>query len=51
MKVGGYGLEDSVCQVLQVDDGNVNASLDFRVTQGIFRRNLIGQRAAGERDR
>lgn len=43
MDVGGDGLEDSVRQVLQVDDGDVNPSLDFRVSKSLFRRNVVGE--------
>lgn len=42
VEVGGDGFEDAVRQVLQVDDGDVDSSLDFRVGQGFLRRNLIG---------
>lgn len=45
VEVGRDGFEDSVCQVLQVDDGDVDASLNLSMSQSIFRGNLIGEQA------
>lgn len=48
MQVAGDSVEQAVCEVLEVDDRDVQATLHFGVGQGLLCTHFIGQ-GAGER--